>query len=255
MAPKINEFFDVGKMPKGIWMLWFGISVTNLVTKQSPEKCFDHIEIFGDMPHQNRNDSGIGAHFSYTDFLYLYNNELPSSEHKSKYMNLQLDHKNWLLSLIKKDKKYSTGFFSFGVWNQLYLDIKDWLHFHELLRQLHRIYQQDKQFQKHIAEDAYKFKVQLDENQLGFFLEEFLMMHLIAKGKIWFPQNDFIKDRQDWILICYPGPILKWHAYLLQKNFFKLENPKSKYENCFYNVEKRVLYDTTRMDLKTYNYE
>lgn len=255
MAPAVNEFFDVGKMSKGMGLLWFGISFANILTKQSSERCFEHIELFGNKPPQERTDNGIGAHFSYTDFLYLYNNQLSGSEFKNKYMNLELDHKNWLLNFVKKDKKYSPGFFSFGVWNQLYFDIKEWLHFHELLRELQHTHNKDINFQKYIQEDAKKFWVTLDENQISFFLEEFLMMYLIAKWMIGFPQNDYIKDRQDRVLICYPGPILKGHVYLLQKNFFKLDNSRSKYENCFYNTEKRVLYDASRIDLETYTYE
>lgn len=48
---------------------------------------------------------------------------------------------------------------------------------------------------------------------------------------------------------------MKHAAYMMQKNFFNLENKKNIYENCWYNLEKKILYDVSRLDLETYNYE
>gem|GEM_PF-6322178 len=48
---------------------------------------------------------------------------------------------------------------------------------------------------------------------------------------------------------------MKHWAYILQKNFFDLHNPKNIYEQCVYNTEKKILYDVKRLDLETYNYE
>ena len=250
----MNEFFDIGKMPTWTWLLWFPISISNIPNKQDPLKCLEYVEIFSTKSHEERRDNWIGVHFSYTDFLYLYNDSSTASV-KNKYMNMELNHKNGVLNLLKKDKKYSLGFFSFGVWNQLYLDIKWGLHFPELLRDLRKIYDNDQLFQKYMKEDAKLFGKELDENQINFFLEEHLMVYLVNKWMIWFPQNDFIRDRQDWILMCYPGTMLKHLAYILQKNFFKLENPKNIYEDCLYDTNKRLLYDVSRLDLETYNYE
>ncbi len=254
MAPAMNEFFDIGRMPKGMGLLRFGISLSNIQTTQLPERCFEYIEIFGQKNDSQRTDNGIWLHFTYTDFLYLYN-EATTSDIKNKYMNLEIDHKNGILKVLKQDKKYSSGFFSFGVWNQLYLDVKGWIHFSEFLRELRRIYDKDPLFQKYMLEDAQLYNKELDENQIMFFLEEHLMMHLIGKWIISFPQNDYIKDRQDWILICYPGPFMKHHVYILQKNFFNLENSKNEYEDCFYNLKKKILYNASRIDLETYDYE
>lgn len=254
MAPATNQFFDIGNMPKGMWLLWFGISISNIQTKQLPGKCFEHIEIFWNKPDTQRIDNGIGAHFSYTDFLYLYN-QASTSEVKNKYMQLEIEHKNGFIKLLKRNKKYSEGFFSFGVRNQLYLDIKWGLQFPEMLRELRKIYDKDKLFQKYMLEDAQLFGKALDENQIHFFLEEHLMIYLGIKWMISFHQNDYIKDRQDWILFCYPWVMMKHAAYMMQKNFFNLENKKNIYENCWYNLEKKILYDVSRLDLETYNYE
>jgi len=36
-----------------------------------------------------------------------------------------------------------------------------------------------------------------------------------------------------------------------QKNFFKLKNPENIYENCFYDLKGKKLYDYDNVDLKT----
>ncbi len=96
-------------------------------------------------------------------------------------MNLEIDHKNGIKKLLKKEKSYSPGFFSFGVRNQLYLDINGDIHFSKLLMELRKIYDKDTLFQKYMLEDANLHNRVLDENQIQFFLEEHLMMYLIAK--------------------------------------------------------------------------
>ena len=76
------------------------------------------------------------------------------------------------------------------------------------------------------------------------------MSYLIAKGKVRL-RNDFVRDHQKWILKCYPGKPLHSEIYLFQKNFFKLSNTKNIYENSFYDLVDKKLYDYTRVDLET----
>ena len=90
----------------------------------------------------------------------------------------------------------------------------------------------------------------LDENQVNFILEETLFVYLIAKGKVAL-KNDYIQDHEKWILLCYPGKPLKSEIYFFQKNLFKLTHPRNQYENAFYDLEEKKLYDFTRTDLES----
>ena len=64
-------------------------------------------------------------------------------------------------------------------------------------------------------------------------------------------RNDYVQGNEDWVLWCYPGKPLKAQIYLTQKNFFNLKNPKNAYENAFYDLEEKKLYDFKRIDLAT----
>ncbi|MFB6246023.1 MAG: hypothetical protein ABEI74_00310 [Candidatus Pacearchaeota archaeon] len=92
------------------------------------------------------------------------------------------------------------------------------------------------------------------ENQLNFLLEETLMFYLIVKGQVNL-RNDFIQGHEKWILWCYPGKPLKSQIYLTHKNLFGFENEKNKYENCFYDLEQKKLYDFDRVVLESLNLE
>jgi hypothetical protein len=55
--------------------------------------------------------------------------------------------------------------------------------------------------------------------------------------------------------MCYPGKPPKHLIYLYQLDPFKLSNPKNKFQNCFYNLESKKIYDFNRLDLDTWNYD
>ncbi len=110
-------------------------------------------------------------------------------------------------------------------------------------------------FKKFVKDDFLALKnhaLALDQTQIEFFLEEHLMCYLISKGQMKL-ENEFINGKEKWILIAYPGKPLKAHIYLHQKNFFKLENAKNKYQNSWYDLHEKKLYDFDRIDLETYN--
>jgi hypothetical protein len=79
-------------------------------------------------------------------------------------------------------------------------------------------------------------------------LEEILILYLISKGKIRLC-NDYVQDKQKWILQCYPGKPIFSEVYLFQKNFFRLENKQNIYQNSFYDLEEKKLYDYKKMVL------
>ena len=77
------------------------------------------------------------------------------------------------------------------------------------------------------------------------------MFYLVSKGKVRL-NNEYVQDKQKWILWCYPGKPLLSEIYLFQKNFFKLSNPENVYENSYYDLIDNKLYDYTKIDLEDF---
>lgn len=243
-----NQFFDINKFPATGGILVFPISLSKLSNAQSAEKCYKYMEHFT----QNRKavvKPLVGLNFIYGDYLYFHSDE-SASLLRNRFSPLISGHKNNFLKLLKKNPWYIEKAFNFTVWNQILLENKDFANYFGNLK---KIYKKDKEFQKWIEKDLHDSgKKVLTENQLNFFLEEILVFYLLAKGKIPL-HNDFVHGHEEWILSCYPGAPLYSEIYLFQKNFFKLQNPGNKYENCYYDLDKKILYDYSRVDLNSFN--
>jgi len=167
-------------------------------------------------------------------------------------MNLVTQHRNSFQKLLKGHPHLIHDSFSFKVWNQFYVDNDKFPYTFEKLK---KIYKKDKLFQKYLKEDFKDLKnkkLKFDNNQIEFFLEEHLMIYLISKGQMQL-ENKFINGHEKWILIAYPGKPPKALIYIYQKNFFKISNNKNKYENSWYDLSGKKLYDFDNIDLKTYS--
>lgn len=191
----------------------------------------------------------IGLNFIYSDFLYLYSDK-PAPELKDSFMNQVIQHKNATQRIIEKNPlefQIHHGF-NWTVWNQLYVGSTD---FDNLLRELKRVYDKDLKFQELVKKDCETFDREMEENQINFFLEEWLMFYLLTKNKVQI-SNDFIENKQEWILMCYPGNPLRGHVYLYQLNPFNFEWNENPYQNAFYNLDTQQLIDFDNVDLNTY---
>ncbi len=253
MKQEPGRFFDINKLPKDYGILVFPISIARAEHKngQDSDQCFEHVQHFSP---KKIAEPKVGLNMIYGDFLYMHSQE-PASSLKKKFMGIVLGHKNSFQRLINKnwhDFQIQQAF-SFQVWNQLYLDYKDGDFSCEFNR-IKKIYQEDNYFQKLVADDAVFCNRELTEEQLDFFLEEHLMFYLLSKKRISLP-NEYVQGRERWLLWCYPGFALKGEIYLYQKNFLNLEALENPYQNCFYDLEKKLLIDFTKIDLDTYNYE
>ncbi len=241
---QVNTFFDLNHLPPKEGILVFPISMSRISTSQNVKSCWSHLRIFS--PDKIIKPL-VGLNIIYSDFLYLYSDQ-KACELKDKFLQLVSNHKHGLIKIINKNPFYIPQAFSFTTWNQLCLECKE---FTSYFGSLKKIYEKYKKFQRYILEDLKNIQKQkLDDNRLNFFLEEILMSYLVVKGKVRL-RNDFIQDRQKWMLYCYPGKPLKSQIYLFQQNFFKLNNPLNEYQNSFYDLEEKKLYDFTRVDLET----
>ncbi len=247
MALEKNIFYDINKLPAEKGLLLFGLSMNRLLNRQDAEHCFEDIKHLGT---NKMSKPLIGLNFIYSDFLYLYSDK-PAPELKHSFMNLMIDHRNSVQKLIEKHHKefQIQHAFNYMVWSQLYVGTTD---FNHLFEQIKKIYKEDTLFQKYMAEDCKSHNKDMGENQVNFFLEEFLMMYLLRKNRVKLP-NEYIENNQKWILFCYPGKTLKSEIYLHQLNPFKLDWKENPYQDSTYDLESRVLINFNQVDLETYN--
>jgi hypothetical protein len=127
------------------------------------------------------------------------------------------------------------------------LEAKD---FNGFFGELKKIYKSHGDFQRLVVEDL-KDKAEVTENEENFILEEILMFYLASKGRVRL-RNDFITDKQKWVLWCYPGKPLLSEIYLYQKNLFDLHHDENVYQNCYYDLTNKKLYDYTKIDIGGY---
>ncbi|MEK6915918.1 MAG: hypothetical protein AABW89_05250 [Nanoarchaeota archaeon] len=241
-----NKFFDINKLPSEKGLLLFGLSMNKLENRQSAENCLKDIKHFSP---SKISKPLIGLNFIYSDFLYLYSDE-PAPKLKNFFMNQIIKHRNSMQKLVEKhhfDFQIQHAF-NYMVWNQLYVGTKD---FYDSFFKLKKIYEKDENFQKYVKEDCKLFGREMGENQINFFLEEALMVYLLAKNKVKLP-NDYIENNQKWILMCYPGRPVKTIVYLFQLNPFHLDWNENIYQNSFYDLEEKKLIEMDRVDIDTY---
>lgn len=243
MDKKENEFFDINRFPKQEGLLFFPISMSRIDNAQSSQECFDYMTMFIPKIIQPT----VGLNIIYGDNLYLYSDE-KACDLKNKFQTLSHKHKYGFIKLLEKNPKYIPTVFSFTSWNQLILENKAFLRY---FGELKKIYKEDKKFQKFVLKDIDNNSKDVTQNQVNFILEESLMFYLTSKGQGRL-QNDYIQDKQKWMLWCYPGKPLLSEIYLYQQNFFNLENPENIYENSFYDLKGKKIYDFSKMDLKTF---
>lgn len=242
-----QTFFDINKLPIKEWILVFPISMSKISNSQSAKKCWDYVKIFSPCKIVK---PLVWLNFIYWDYLY-FNSDEKASLLKNKFMPLLISHKNEFLKILSKNPFYIEKTVSFNTWNQTLLECKD---FTNLFWRLKKFYESDENFKAYLKDDLKASNRELlDENQLNFFLEETLLFYLILKWKVIL-RNDFIENQEKWILWCYPWKPLKSQIYLCQLNLFWYVNKKNIYENCFYDLSEKKLYDFMKIDLEKVNF-
>jgi len=238
-----NKFFDINKLPTTEGILLFGISMSRIGNAQSPKNCFEYLKhIASKIQHTD----GIGMVIWYGDYLY-FNSDDPAYKLRDKFKSLMISHKNAFLNLLKKDRKWTHKAFSFTTFGQLLLDNSNAYQY--AYNAVLDLYKNDPVFKKYVEEDGKDTGHGVGERESKFILEEITLFYLSQKG-IFRLGNSFVTDSEKtWTLQAYPGTYLKSEIYLFRKNPLGLSNPKNQYENSFYDLEKKLLYDYDRVDL------
>lgn len=243
-----QEFFDINQLPQEEGILLLGISMSRIGNAQSAEKCLEYIKHIG--TKMQRTD-GVGAVFLYADYLYFHSEE-SAQILRDRYKDLMLSHKNGFLKLlVKDDPAWIKKAFSFYTFGQIMLDNSD--AYKKAFDEVIKLYKADSSFKACVDEDCIRAERETSETGAMFILEEITSFYLAAKGKLSF-NNKFVSGTEKWVLQCYPGKPLKSEVYLFQKNPLKLSNPGNKYENSYYDLEAKILYDYTKLDIETFNF-
>ena len=250
MTLETNNFFDINKLPQEEGLLLWGISMNRIGNSQSGEKVFNY---FGDLYDKVNQTDGIGNVVLYADYLY-FNSKRESSISKNRYIDLMIAHKNNLLNTLSQNPNWVKKAFSFYTFGQMIVDNSSL--YIKTLQLLTNMYNTDPKFREAVIFDVKlnKKAEQEEEEELAvkFILEEITIFYLFAKGCIK-TNNEFVRNPV-WTLQCYPGKPLKSEVYLFQQNPMKLENPKNKFEYCYYDLDAKILYDYKMLDIDTFDF-
>lgn len=243
-----NTFFDINTFPTDEGLLLFGISMNRIGNIQSAEKCFEYVKY---LDTKITKTNGIGGVFLYSDYLYFLSQE-PARILRDRYKDLMTNHKNAFLRLLGKDQRFVSKAFSFRTLGQLFVDNS--VVYKQGFEVVKKMYVEDPVFKQCVLDDARKYHPEIEEEEILFILEEIVLFYLVQKGKIDL-HNQFIKDSEKkWILQCYPGKPLKSEVYLFQQNPLNIPFSGNRYENNFYDLENKVLYDYTRIDIDSFSF-
>jgi hypothetical protein len=244
--PGINEFFDVNKFPRSPGIFYFALSMPLLNNIQHPKELYAADEhIISKICVSN-----TGVQVVYTDNLYLYSDE-PAADLKLKHQKMIEVHKQGWLKLIRQNVYMVPKAFTFMTWNQLQLDCAN---FTEYLAKFRRIYDNDSQLRNYVEADIRGTGRSVTRNSVGYMLEEILLDYLVMKGQVRL-RNDYTMDAEEWILNTYHGKPHRAHIYLHQQNYFQFDNSKNIFQNSWYDVLNRKLYDFDRLDIDSFNFD
>jgi len=241
----INEFYDINKFPRTKGIAVLGISMPLIHSKQSSKKCFETEEYL----IEKITKSCVGAVFSYSDGLYMNSCE-PAYLLKRKFENLMEQHKQAFIRLVSKNVYIIPSAYSFTTWSQMILNCENFTAFFKKIKE---IYSKDKLFQKYVELDIKSAGKEINEQTVNYILEEILLDYLVAKMKVRL-QNDYIQDKEEWVLNYYHGKPHRSHVYIHQKNLLNLKT-KNIYENSWYDALNKKLYEFDRLDIDTFNFQ
>ena len=239
-----NKFFDINKLPAAEGIFFLGISMSRIGNEQSSQKCFEYLQ---HLASKIQYTDGIGMEMWYGDYLYFHSKD-PANELRDKFKEQMISHKNAFINLLRKDRRWTHKAFSFKTFGQILLENSDV--FPLAYNAVQDLYKNDPIFKKYVEEDCDTAGHGTGEMATNFILEEISMFYLSQKGSFRL-NNKFVTDTEkNWTLQAYPGKPLKSEIYLFQKNPLDLHNPKNPYENCYYDLEGKILYDYSRMDIE-----
>ena len=231
-----QKYYNINKLPTdGYLVLPLSMSRLSEGKGQSAKDCFDVIKYF----EKKINQVGIDILFIYTNGLY-YNNDEPALNVRKKTNLLMIEHKNQILKLLVKSKKYIPQAAHFIPWDYIILNSTQYQEYYLRLVELKN---KDKMFVELLKEGLHGRSY--TEANINFIIEEIVVTHLIRQGLIDFPKTLVKNDR--FRLIIYPGEYLKADLYQWKKGILphiqNLKNKVNPYYASHYDFKKKVVYN------------
>jgi len=229
----INSY-DINKLPTD-WYLVMPLSMSRLENWkwQSPDDCFEIIEYFENKVSQ----VGIDFLFIYTNWLY-YNNDESALSVRKRTNQQMINHKNRLLKLLMKSKKYIPQAAHFIPWDYIVLNSPQ---FSEYYQTLIKLKETDEEF-KFILEEWLAGRENTEAN-INFFIEEIIVTHLIRQKLIEFPKTLVRQDK--FRLVIYPGSYLKADLYQWKNKILPQFENSNENDNPYYasqyDFEKKII--------------
>lgn len=235
--PSLN--YNINQLPSdGYLVLPLSMSRLSEGAGQSPNDCYSVIEYF----EKKISEVGVDFVFLYTNGLYYNNDESALSVRKKT--NLQMiEHKNKVLKLIKKSKKYIYQAAHFIPWDYIVLNS---LKYQEYYLKLIESKEKDEEFRKYLIKGL-SDRPNTEAN-INFIIEEIVVTHLIREQLIDFPKTLVRNDR--FRLIIYPGTYLKADLYQWKNMLLPQTDSINPFRASQYNFKEKVLYDFEMMGVK-----
>lgn len=239
-----QELFDINKFPPTWGMLVFPISMSRIETAQAPNAYEEHLKFFTKKVQTPQ----IGVHFFYTEGLYM-NTEENAFETKNAFIQKMVNHRNGVKKFLKKNliEFQIQNAYTFESWFQMCLGSSDFV---SIVAQALRLAEEDAMFKKLLEEDAQYIGRELTARQLQFFIEEFVFSYLLVYGQIEI-SNPYIQNKEEWLLLCYPGKPFRSQIYFVQKNICKFIKKEKSYIG-HYDLSEKKYYDFLKINIETF---
>jgi hypothetical protein len=215
--------------------------MSRLANAHAPKNIYSFLEFF-ESKLQHRS---LDVVLLYTDGLYMNSNEIALNKRQKSIAQI-IQHKNDILSLIDKGKKYIPKAFHFLPWDYLVLNAENFV---EMRTSLNYLCKHNRDFQRCVLADLENNQREATAANISFILEELAISHLIQQKLVPFPHT--LASEAGWRLICYPGKPICSLVFLHQNNSL----PKNKrikenalYSHSLYDMEKCVLIDFENFD-------
>lgn len=229
-----KEYFDINKFPREWGIIVLPISMSRSSNAQSAEACIDALRLFLPKIQENK----VGANLIYSEGLYM-NFEKDAFDTKNRFANTAVSHMGAVRNLFAKNFRefQIDSALTFESWFQMYLSHND---FFSVFSTVKKLYASDSDFQKYVAKDAEQQGKELDERQIAFYLEEHTFSYLLLNRQLKL-RNDFVNDRQTWVLEAYPGSPPLGQIYLFQKDPLRLNDDTNPYKGQYDLVSKKFI--------------
>lgn len=234
MQKQATKSHDINKLPADGYLI-FPLSMSRLNNGQSAEKCYKSIQYF----EKKISSIGIDGVFLYTNGLY-YNNDEPALTVRKRTNGQMLSHRNALLKLVNKNKKYVPQAMHFLPWDYIVLNCPK---YDEFFQKLLKLKQTDKEFSR-LLKEGLNGREESEAN-INFLIEEIVVSHLIRQKMIELPKTLVKEDK--FRLILYPGPFFKADLYQWKKRILPQVETKEKNTNPYYashyDCESNIIYN------------